>query len=266
MVIFAKKIVSMPISVVMNTYNASEHLDRVLREVKDFGEIVICDMESTDNTVEIARSHGARVVTFPKGNHTCAEPARNFAIRSASNEWVLLIDADEIIPEALRKHLYEFIKNPGDVRGLFIARKNFMLNRFSASTYPDYQMRFFLRDHIDWPPYVHAHPVVDGRVANLPAERQDLAMLHIPPSINGMLDRMNRYTDAEVIKRSGKKVSYLSFITKPFARFFKSYILKGGIRNGVSGLLTAVNDSTYCFYRQAKLYEHLHRDDIFNAK
>ena len=56
-------------------------------------------MESTDNTVEIAQKYGCKVVTYPKGNCVSAEPARNFAIRSASNYWVLVVDADEIITE-----------------------------------------------------------------------------------------------------------------------------------------------------------------------
>ncbi|MBQ5705156.1 MAG: glycosyltransferase, partial [Bacteroidaceae bacterium] len=55
----------MPISVVINTYNASKHLTEVLETVKDFDEVLICDMESTDNTLEIAEKYGCRIVTFP---------------------------------------------------------------------------------------------------------------------------------------------------------------------------------------------------------
>ena len=60
------------ISVVINTYNASKYLAQVLETAKSFDEIVVCDMESTDNTVEIANSYGAKVVTFPKANHKSA--------------------------------------------------------------------------------------------------------------------------------------------------------------------------------------------------
>lgn len=72
------------ISVVINTYNAEQHLSKVLEAVKDFDEIVVCDMESTDNTVKIAKDFGCRIVIFPKANHKSAEPARTFAIQSAS--------------------------------------------------------------------------------------------------------------------------------------------------------------------------------------
>ena len=81
------------ISVVINTYNARQHLAKVLESVKDFDEVVVCDMESTDDTVAIAEQYGCKVVTFPKGNHTCCEPARTFAIQSASNPWVFVVDA-----------------------------------------------------------------------------------------------------------------------------------------------------------------------------
>ena len=63
------------ISVVINTYNAEKHLARALDSVSGFDEVVICDMESTDATVEIAHSRGCRVVTFPKGDCVSAEPA-----------------------------------------------------------------------------------------------------------------------------------------------------------------------------------------------
>ena len=84
------------ISVVINTYNAEQHLQRVLDAVKDFDEVLVCDMESTDSTLEIAQKNGCRIVTFPKADHKSAEPARTFAIQSASSPWVLVVDADEM--------------------------------------------------------------------------------------------------------------------------------------------------------------------------
>ena len=71
------------ISVVINTYNARRHLAQVLESVKDFDEIVVCDMESTDDTREIAEKYGCKIVIFPKAHHTCCEPARTFAESSS---------------------------------------------------------------------------------------------------------------------------------------------------------------------------------------
>lgn len=100
------------ISVVINTYNAERDLREVLESVKEFDEIVICDMESTDNTLDIAKEYGCKVVTFPKENHRIVEPARNFAIQSASSKWVLVVDADEIIPPCSANTYTGESKNP----------------------------------------------------------------------------------------------------------------------------------------------------------
>ena len=96
----------MNISAVINTYNAGEHLEKVLEALKSFDEIVVCDMESTDNTLDIARRFGCKIVTFPRNNSNICEPARDFAIHSASNPWVLVVDADEIVPPSLKEYLY----------------------------------------------------------------------------------------------------------------------------------------------------------------
>ena len=147
------------ISVVINTYNAEEYLDRVLETVKDFDEVVVCDMESTDHTIEIARKHGCKVVTFPKGNHVSAEPARTFAIQSASSKWVLVIDADELVTPQLKDYLYDIIAHEDAPKGLYIPRKNFFMGRFMHCFYPDYQLRFFIREGTEWPPYVHTFQI-----------------------------------------------------------------------------------------------------------
>lgn len=252
----------MPISVVLNTYNASLHLAKVLETVKDFDEIVVCDMESTDDTVEIARRYGARIVVFPKGDLNYCEPARNTAIRSATHEWVLIIDADELVTPQLKNYLYDFIREPGDVKALKIPRKNFIINKFRNSLYPDYQTRFLMRDHADWPPYIHSHVKIDGVTAEIPRARKDLALVHIPPSIEGILNRTNAYTNAEVTKRRGKKVTLLNIAAEPFFRFVKGYFLKGGWRYGVAGFISAANDAGYVYYRMAKLYEDSVRKEI----
>ena len=170
------------ISVVINTYNAQKYLARVLETAKSFDEIVVCDMESTDDTIVIAQQYGCKIVTFPKGDCKSAEPARTFAIQSATSDWVLVVDADELIPEALHDYLYDFIQHPEDIRGLYIPRKNYTMNTFLPSSYPDYQLRFFIREGTEWPPYVHTFPTVQGKVSHLPKSRKDLAFRHLDDS------------------------------------------------------------------------------------
>lgn len=245
----------MAISVVINTYNAAKLLPKVLLSVKDFDEVVVCDMESKDNTVGIAREYGARVVTFPKKHYNHCEPARNFAISQARSEWVLVIDADELVTPELRIYLRKFTAKPGNVKGLYIPRRNFILDRFRRSTYPDYSMRFFARDCVDWPPEIHSRPVIDGEVSKIPSNRRQLALVHIPPTVEGMIERANRYTSVEANSMEAQKISGFRLLYQPFGRFMKEFFFKGSFRCGSAGLIASINESVCEFYRLAKLYE-----------
>ena len=243
------------ISVVINTYNASKYLARVLEKVKDFDEIVVCDMESTDNTVAIAREYGCKIVTFPKADHKSAEPARTFAIQSAASDWVLVVDADELVSEALRTYLYDFIKEPGKIRGLYIPRKNYTMRVFMPSSYPDYQLRFFIKEGTVWPPYVHTFPTVQGDLSYIPKSRKDCAFEHLDDSTRATINRLNNYTDNEVEKRAGKKVTLLKLFFSPMVRFIKQYFIKGGVLYGIPGYVQAMREAQYKFTVLCKLYE-----------
>lgn len=245
----------MGISVVINTYNEAKNLQECLDSVKGFDEIVVCDMESTDETVEIARRNGCKTIIFPKGSHTICEPARNTAIQSASNPWVLVLDADEKITPRLRDYLYAFIENPSDVAGLFIPRKNYVMHRFRKSSYPDSQLRFLKRDGSDWPVTIHSHPTVAGRIDRIPSKRTDLALIHKSVSLTDIVERMNRYTSAQAEKKRSKKVNLLSMIFVPWWFFFKIYILGGSFRYGIAGYIVAKKDAISRFYMLAKIYE-----------
>lgn len=243
------------ISVVINTYNASKYLARVLETVKNFDEIVVCDMESTDDTVAIAREYGCKIVTFPKADHKSAEPARTFAIQSAASDWVLVVDADELVSDALRTYLYDFIKEPRNIRGLYIPRKNYTMRVFMPSSYPDYQLRFFIKEGTVWPPYVHTFPTVQGELSYIHKSRRDCAFEHLDDSTRATINRLNNYTDNEVEKCAGKKVILFKLIASPMVRFIKQYFIKGGVFYGIPGYVQAMRSAQYKFTMLCKLYE-----------
>ncbi|MDE6529078.1 MAG: glycosyltransferase family 2 protein [Muribaculaceae bacterium] len=232
------------ISAVLNTRNAAEHLDEVLTALHGFDEIILVDMHSTDDTRAIATRHGARIIDFePCG---ICEPARNAAIQAASNPWVLIVDADEIVPEALRKHLYEVAASPDAPAALRIPRKNFFMNKMMRSTYPDHIIRFVRRDAIDWPPVIHAVPVVDGRIDTIPARRKDLALVHLARNtVESRLEKLERYTAREVERRGPRRYNAFAYLFKPLTRFLHAYLFKGGFRDGHPGLLWALLDAQY---------------------
>lgn len=242
------------ISVVINTYNEERHLEACVKAVQDFDEVLVCDMESTDHTVEIAQRLGCRVVTFPKANHKSAEPARTFAIQSATSPWVLVVDADEIVTPELHDYLYQHIATDGCAEGLYLPRKGYFMHRLFA--YPDYQLRFFIREGTEWPPYVHTFPTIKGRIEHIPRKRRELALEHLADdTIRMRLHKTNEYTDNEVEKKRGKHYGMAKLLLDPAWRFFRAYILKGEILKGKAGFINSVLDSYYRFVMIAKIIE-----------
>lgn len=245
------------ISVVINTYNASKFLARVLDSVKDFDEIVICDMESTDNTLEIARQYSCKIVTFPKGNISIVEPARQYAIDAASNPWVLVADADEIITPTLRNYLYARITEEDCPDGISIPRKNYFMGRFMHSSYPDYILRFFRKEKTKWPPIIHTSPIVDGTIYKIPRKKQELAFEHLAnDTITDILRKNNTYSNYEVMRRKDKQYRIIHLFTKPIFRTFKGYVLKGGYKDELPGVIYTLLLGVYQFMVVAKVMEH----------
>ena len=244
------------ISVVINTYNAEQHLQRVLDAVKGFDEVLICDMESTDATLDIARRNGCRIVTFPKADHKSAEPARTFAIQSAACPWVLVVDADEIVTSELRDCLYRRIQESDCPAGFYIPRLNQFMGKTLTCAYPDYQLRFFIREGTEWPPYVHTFPKVNGRLDYLPKSQRELAFVHLAnDTIRTIMEKDNRYSDNDVDKKAHKRYGAGALLWRPFWRFFKCYVMEGGWRDGVRGLIYAGLKGIYQFELVAKMIE-----------
>lgn len=240
------------ISVVIHTYNAAEHLDKVLDSVAAFDEVLVVDMESTDDTVAIARRHGARVITFPRGSHRIVEPARQTGIDSATQPWIFEVDADEIVPPALTAYLRDVAADPNAPAGLMIPRRNYYMGYEMHAAYPDHILRFFRREGSSWGPQIHCIPQVAGRVERIPARRRDLALIHLAnedPDARAAKDL--RYSDYEVArKKARRRHPATDLLWRPAFVFVRRYLLKGGWRDGAPGLAFAAqgacNEALIC--------------------
>lgn len=248
------------ISVVINTYNAERYLCQVLESVKDFDEVLVCDMESTDNTLEIARQFECRIVTFPREKHSIVEPARNFAIHQASYEWLLVVDADEIVTPELKEYLKRRIASSDHPAGLYIPRKNKFLGKYLPRFTSDHQLRFFQKEGTEWPPIIHSIPKIDGIVERIPKNNKNICLLHLADeTMSQQLEKLNRYTDYEVKKKAHKKYGWAALLYRPAWRFLRSYFLQGDFRCGTRGLIHAGMSAVAQFIIIAKIKEQKYR-------
>jgi glycosyltransferase involved in cell wall biosynthesis len=247
------------ISIVIHTYNNEKIIKECLEGVKDFDEIVICDMYSTDKTLEIAREYGCKIVMHD--NIGWADPARNFAIQQASCDWVLVVDSDEVITKELKIYLYKFIKDPKNVKALKIPRKNLFWGVEMKMQYPDYITRFFKKDSVFWPPYVHSHPEVSGEIYTIPKKKKELAFIHYTvDSVGKFVNVINKYTDFEVEKlaKAGKKRPNMFIAAwKSLFLVFEKFFFKKGWQNGTDGFILCCLWGIYKFLMYAKYREFL---------
>ena len=245
----------MKISVVIHTLNSGKYIRQCLESVKDFDEIVVCDMYSSDNTLSIAKEYGATIVMHePSGG--IPEPARTFAVSQATQDWVLAVDSDEVIPEALKNYLYGMIASENCPDALYLPRKNYFMNRFMRAAFPDYQLRFFRKNTFKgWPGFIHSHPEIEGNILKAP-KKESLAIVHLDENkIVDWISKTNRYTERELDREKNKRKNIAGLLFQPFYRFLFIYFIKGGFRDGKEGLIYAMMQPCYKFFTYAKIIE-----------
>ncbi len=264
------------LSVVLATRNEEENIGRCLTSVKDIAdEIVIADEHSTDKTVEIAKSFGAKVFLEP--HHSIFHITKQKALDKATGNWILQLDADEVVTPELSKEIEEVLDNnyhttsnklfsrhqklieerdgvigkrTGEVVGYFIPRRNIFLGRplIHAGVYPDGVIRL-IKKGMAWFPQksVHEQIQIDGEVGWLSGD-----LLHYDsPSLKRYLARLNRYTDLHATeleqKHVPKNILYfmLYIVYKPLFTFFNLYFRHLGILDGVTGFLWAFFSATH---------------------
>lgn len=188
-----------PISGIIHTKNEAHRLLYVFRTLADLcDEIVVVDMNSSDGTPDLAQNLGAHVVSVE--DYGYADPARKTGLQAASHEWVMVLDADELLPSGVKAALKAVVaENLYDA--VWIPRLNYMFGEkiTFAGWWPDYQLRFFKKAKISYPMGIHLHPEVgdDARVGWMPAE-EGSAIVHFNyRTVEDFVGRLNRYTSIE---------------------------------------------------------------------
>ena len=244
----------MTLSVVTITLNEEANIGRVLERVRRADERIVLDCGSTDRTLEIARSFGAKTFTEPWKGYSAQ---KNSAIEKASGDWILSLDADEAIEPELMDEIRRVIEQNPPVDGFYMPRKNYFLGRWirHGGFYPDRKLRLFRRGRGRFGERpVHEVIRVDGSTGTL-----NHALIHNAyPTLEGYIQHMNRYSSlgAEIAVAQGKgRFSLLNIVINPVVTFVYNYFFRLGLLDGREGLLLNLYHSAYVSWKYAKAWE-----------
>jgi len=273
------------LSVCIITLNEEANIGRTLKSVQPLvvngqGEIIVVDSGSTDKTVEIAKSFGAKVFTEPWKGFAAQ---KNSAIDKAQGEWILSLDADEEVSPELEAAVREMFRlratdptfeydegnkypkpswdrfypiAPADAYRIF--RKNFFLDRWikRGGFYPDPKLRLFLKEVARFKNQL-VHETLETKEDRMASMRTPL-LHHAYPTLSGYIEHMNKYSalGAEMeVERGRKGFSLINIVIRPWLTFIYNYIFRLGFLDGKEGLLLHLYHATYVSWKYAKVWE-----------
>ncbi len=243
------------ISVVIITKNEKQMLPDALQSVKWADEVLVVDTGSTDATVYIAKKNGTRVVES-KGKSF--SEWRNKGLKEASGEWILYLDADERITEALKKEILEVTSTKNNNYSMYaIPRSNVILGREfrHGGFWPDYVKRLFRKSELKkWEGELHEEPVYEGEMSHLINP-----MKHIKhEDFSQMVEKTNEWSEVEakLMYEAGHPPMNVKRFISAMAREFAHRMIKNrGFMDGSEGIMFAMYQVYSRFVSYAKLWE-----------
>ncbi|MGY0301761.1 glycosyltransferase family 2 protein [Xylella fastidiosa subsp. multiplex] len=257
----AESAVLLPMSLVAMTYNEAANIARCLDSVPFVSEKLVVDCGSMDDTVEIARAHGARVV---EQAWLGFGPQRNFASEQATYDWILVLDADEFLSHLLReeclRRLPELLLDEGrgkPLAAIWLRRSTWYMGapmRWYRPMVGEHLARVYHRRRAFWTEVrVHESLCFDGRSAEFVAPFHHL---HNPTLVHKQL-KVLRYAELKALDWNSKARSArmwqapLVFV----AAFLKDYVLRLAMFDGWRGFVVAQTAASYALYKRMRYYE-----------
>ncbi|HEV3308496.1 MAG TPA: glycosyltransferase family 2 protein [Candidatus Sulfotelmatobacter sp.] len=274
----------LPVSVIIAARNEAKNLPRCLRALREFGEVYVIDSQSTDETFEIARSHGAEVVQFHYQGGWPKKRQWAMDTLSLGHDWILLLDADEVVTPELIEEIRSVIRNPA-IDGYSILLRTWFLGR--ALRHGDvglwklalfrrgkgrYECRLKDQDASMADMEVHEHVVVEGATSKL----RNPLMHHNVESLSRYIQKHDQYSNWEshvllqlgddkelppslfgtqAQRRRWLKRKLFAVPGSPVLLFLYRYVLRFGFLDGVPGLIYCGFQAVQMFHTKAKIYE-----------
>lgn len=240
------------VTVVILTRDEEKNIEGAIENAKLVSEkVLIVDSGSTDNTVELARENGAKVVFREWDDDFSAQ--RNYALENIDTRWVVYLDADEQLNEQLISEIKRVIATDSDAMYRFIRRNSAFGKDFRYGVLgPDSVIRLFPKDKVRWRDKVHERPVGDLPVITLKGYMKHYTYR----TFEQYIQKMNQYSSigAQNYHDKHKKVSVIGdFFLRPAFAFFKMYVLKKGFLEGWLGFVLCLNYANYTLNKYVKL-------------
>jgi len=233
------------LSIAIATYNEEANIDPCLKAISWADEIIIVDGQSSDKTVAIAQKYKTKIISTK--NLPMFHLNKQMAIDACKSDWILQLDADEIVSPALKKEIQAILSKPAKhiaENGFKINRSNFFLTRFlkKGGQYPDPVFRLYKRGQGRLPCLsVHEKTVINPPVGQL---KHDL-LHYADTDFSRYLSRNNRYTTimSQNLIDNKTPLSFVTFLNyfflKPYLTFFQIYFRHLGFLDGFPGLIFA---------------------------
>ena len=274
---------NVPVTILVPTRNEASNLERCLKSVQWASEIYVVDSKSTDATGQIAESFGASVVQFEYNGGWPKK--KNWALTHLPfrNEWVLLLDADEVLCEGGREEIQRVLKSKSEISGYWINRRfMFLGKRLKHAYYPNWNLRLFRHslgrferlvegETNSGDVEIHEHVFVKGATGRLKTELEHYAF----PSVESFIEKHNRYSNWESrfeweLKKKGtpsllqdRRVNlrrHLKLLSRklpmrPLLRFWYIYFVQRGFLDGIEGYYFAQLHACYEWMSVIKAFE-----------
>ncbi len=224
-------------------------------------EVIVVDQHSEDATAAIAQEMGATVHQHERTGGI-ADPARRFAVSRAKGDWILILDADEMVPPSLAAHLRAFADSEPATDVVMVPRANVILGRWIryGNNWPARHARFFRPGSLLMTDRIHKsiEPARGARRHKLAADPA-LAIWHFPGgNLSDLVRKVDRYTDIEAHQAyaRGRRVNRpIELFPEALRYFWRQYLRGGGYRDGTMGLAVAITRTFYRVLTAAKLWE-----------
>ncbi len=242
------------VSVYVIAYNDEPNMRACLQSVAWADELIVVDSHSTDATASIAKEFTDQV--YQHAFHGFGR-LRNEAVAHATHDWIFSLDSDERMTPELREEIIRVLKDGAQADAYFVPRRNYFLGRWirHCGFYPDYrQPQLFRKGRLRYrEDLVHEGFDVEGPVGYLAGH-----VLQYPfRNIDHYLAKQDRYSDlmAQRLCDQGRHFRAHQLVSHPLFAFLKMFLLRGGILDGMPGLILSGLYGYYTFIKYAKFWE-----------